>query len=307
MAIIFTTPHDGVSGSWSLSSAKSFTCEVWADSDVPVGPDAVITASGFRVGDTYRWPLTGTAVETNDYLYLQSIDLNPDGEDSTRYRLTIKYGLTPPAQQGVDEDGEYDPFAVPPTFRAYGEDEEFHPFLDIAGQPIVNSAGDFITGVSTPVTTLTFEVGVVVPAFDWATIVACKNHLNVATWQGFAPGVLYLKDVTPARVWDERAAIYKWEVGYVFQARQQVVKSYTAQDVHVVPGWSACVLDAGLREKKSGKLVPILSEGVPTSEPLPLKADGTVCGPTDDFHFKFFDVIPRADFSVLPIPAGIFA
>jgi hypothetical protein len=307
MAITFENVHEGASGSWTLQSGKSYTVDVRAESDTPVGPETVISAAGFSVGDTYRWPLVGAPLETHDRLYIQSIDVQPDGEDSRRWKLSVQYGVTDPGQQGHDPDEGYDPFAVPPTFRAYSEDEDFFPLTDINAQPLVNSAGDFMSDISVKIPVLTFEIGVVVPAFDWAAIKACKNHINVAPWEGFDAGVVYLADVNPSRVWDERAGFFVWQVVYVFQVKDPIVVEYSAQDVQVIPGWSLCVLDAGLRQKVGGKKVPILSEGVPTSEPLPLKADGTAVGPTDDLHFLYFDVIPRADFSILPIPAGIFA
>lgn len=55
-----------------------------------------------------------------------------------------------------------------------------------------------------------------------------------------------------------------------------------------------------------GKLVPIMDAGVPTTEPFPLKSDGTRLGPGDEPHYLYFDVYPRADFSVLALATSLF-
>lgn len=306
MAITFKSPHEGVSGGWSLQGGKTFKVDVWAECDTPTGPDTVIETAGFKVGDVYSWPLVGTALETNSYLFIQSIDIQPDSEDSLRYKMTVQYGPLNPSQEGTD-DGVYDPFAVPPTFRCYGEDEDYYPLVDRDGVPLLNSAGDYLTEIPVKSSVPTFEVGVVVPDFPLAALSGVKGHINASAWQGFEAGTLLCADVNTNRVWDERANLYKWEVTYVFQYKKPVLKTYSSQSVQFTSGWTACVLDAGLRQKVSGKKVPILSEGVPTSEPLPLKADGTAAGPSDNLHFLFFNVIPTADFSVLPIPSGVFS
>lgn len=312
MAIIFGHPDQSCRGGATAQQGRTYvvTLDATSDADV-VGVKAVgdaLTAAGLTIGSAYRWPSIGTAVETDPALFLSAIDCDPEDEDGYMYRCTLTYGVLDVSNLGQDGMGGYDPFGVPPTFRAYSEDEEFNPLFDYNGVPIVNSCRDFLTDVKVPIPVLTFEVGVTVPTFDWSLIKSHKHHLNSSAWEGFAAGTVYCRDITPQRVWDDRAGFYKWEVGYVFQVKDPVLKSYASQSVATIPGWSAIVLDAGLREKKGGKIVRVLDDaGAPITDPIPLKADGTRVGPTEDFHVLAFDVLPRADFSTIPIPSGIFA
>ncbi|WP_165073323.1 hypothetical protein [Paludisphaera rhizosphaerae] len=278
------------------------------------GPQAAITSLGLNVGDTYRYPLTGTPTETNARLFLNSIDVEEQAAVSNgkkRFTLAVVFSpIDPNKDPGgpMGEDGYRDPFAAPPTLRAYGDPEEEAVMHDKDGTPILNTAGDpYDPGLSRPKSLLIFEIGRVEREFDYSRITDIKDHLNDAAWMGFPARSVMCLDIQPERVWSSDANGWTWPTVYKFAYREDLTVDDGGDDVVLYPGWTAKVLNQGLRQKVSGERKQIFIDNAPVSAPVLLKDDGTVAAPTDDPVYKYYDYLPEADFSVLDFPSDLFS
>lgn len=312
MAIVdIISEHDGKTGEWSLDGGFRLTVQAYVMTDDPkTGPETFLRALGLNVGDTYRYPLTGTPTETNATLFLQSINILGIDEDGRCARLGALFSRNDPSKDDrgpVDEDGNRDPFAAPPKLRWASDVEEFAHTHDKDGTPILNTAGDPPSEpIITPVSVPTAIVSRMVREFDTAWIDSFRGRINATEWLGWPAGSVMCKEITADREWLPDVQGYGWAVEYQFAFKPPIVVDDGGDDVLIYPGWSAQVRNAGLREKVSGVIKQILVDDAPVSSPVGLKLDGTKAGPSDDPVYLTFDVHPEAEFADLDLPSDLF-
>src|SRR5579883_3503325 len=96
----------------------------------------------------------------------------------------------------------------------------------------------------------------------------------------YPPKTLKMVDLGLTLVWDNSSAGGGQASLFVEHNMQLEVAPY---EYGAQQTWDVTVLNAGKRELKSGKLVPVNDKqtGQPVHQPVPLKSDGTQCGPTD--------------------------
>lgn len=304
-------------GGWALKGGRRFTVKLYVYSDSWLdGPQRVVESLGLNVGDTYRYPLTKPATETNPGLYLQDIqcgEVKLLAGRRQRVEVTVSFGPYDPSQDQqmgpVGPDGVRDPFSAPPAVRAYGEAEEEALTVDRDGEPILNSAGEpFLDPVPTrPRNTLVIEVTRWERRFTYERILDFKDHVNATDWLGWPSGSLLVKDIQPSRQFLDDVGLVAWEVTYRFAYRPDMVVDDGGEDVVIFSGHAAKFLDAGLREKRGGTTQPILRGIAPVTSPVCLKEDGTAAGPDDPPNYKYHHVYPEAEFADLGFPADTFS
>ncbi|WP_165250203.1 hypothetical protein [Paludisphaera soli] len=302
---------NGISGGWNLQAGRRFTVKLFVHADDrDTGPQALIEALGLNVGDTYRYPLTRTATETNARLFLQDISL--DGVEylasGLRGTVSVAFGPYDPSKNEgpVGPDGYRDPFAAPPQVRGYGEAEEEAVLKDVVtGAPLLNSAGDPLPGVMRPRSTHVVEVTRVERFHPLFRITDYKDHVNATAWMGWPSKSVLCMDIQPSRRWEPEVSGYVWDVTYKFGFRQDILSEEEGEPV-LYTGWKKQVLDAGLRQKVGGVRLPILDGHSPVSAPVCLKPDGTKAGPDDDPHYLYVDVYETAEFADFGFPADLF-
>jgi hypothetical protein len=307
--------REGIGGAWNLQSGRRFNVKLYVHADDrDTGPQAFLESLGLNVGDTYRYPLTRTPTETNARLFLQDITLDRVdriGTGGLRGTVTVSFGPydTSKNEGPVGPDGYRDPFSAPPQVRGYGEAEEEAVLKDVVtGEPVLNSAGDPLPGVTRPRSTLIYEVSRVERMHPLSRILDYKDHTNATEWLGFPARSVLCMDIQPVRRWDEDVFGWVWDVTYKFGVRRDiVVEGEGEDDVTVYSGWKKQVLDAGLRQKVGGVRLPILDGQAPVSAPVCLKTDGTKAGPTDEPNYLYFEVYETAEFADFEFPSDLFS
>lgn len=311
MSIIVTEQKGNRSGGWSLQGGRTYsiTCRVETDNPL-IGPRAAMRSVGVDAGAFYRFPLSGTALEWDYAAFLNSIDAREIADDGMSWDVTLAYAqISPKDQAGGDGEGAnagafiLSPFAVKPSVQWGSETEEIARTHDRAGQPILNTAGDpFDPPLSAPVSNPVATIVRNLRSYDGAWVGSYKDHVNQSVWMGYPAGTVLCKDITGESVYDTDWGWY-WRVTYQFAFRPIWVEGGKI----ILPGWATQVLNAGMRQLKSGEVKQILVEGAPTSTPIPLKENGEAATPTDDPHYLTFDVYPEADFDDLDLPPDLFS
>ena len=307
---------EAAAGSWSLDGGRRYTVRVYAWSDDKLdGPETVLNATGVRVGDTYRYPLTTEEPhETNDRLFINSIECSggvPCKRNAIgavqRFELTLTYTPADPSKnQGgpVGPDGFRNPFLAPPRVSWRTEWEDFACTHDNAGVPILNKAGDpFDPPLVIPNPTPVVVIQRVEREYNHLWMQNYVSRINSDAWEGFPAGSVLCRDITGNLEWNTEVDGWVWQTEYVFAIRMPIVVSSTK----IFPGWAAQVLNAGMREKVSGERRAIFDGMTPVASPVPLKSDGTKAGASDPPVFLSFDIYPTAAFSGLGLPAGILS
>lgn len=309
MALTVKDVYGGASGGWTIKDGFSYSVEVQVEAaaaDPPPGPLAVMQATGLAWNATYRYPLTGTALETDARAHLLSVDVQPTAEDGRTYRATIRFGRYDASTEAVDPDtGVKDPFAEPPKLRSRGEDQEIAVGYDNAGDPVLNSAGEpFEDAPTITAPVLVFEVSRLEKAFDSTLIEDLQGRVNDAAWLGWPAGSVLCKSITADREWVSETNSYGWDTSYVFAVKRPIV----AGGVDVLPGWTLQLLDCGFRAKDGSNPTKAITDktGAPVSSPVPLDGAGARLPVGDDPVYLDFDVYPAADFSALSFPADLF-
>lgn len=310
----FCETKSGRSAVWDTSaSARRYSVELVAEVDsVNVGPMAVIKALGLAPYASYRFPLFSEATETDAGAFIQSVSVGDLDEAGLTYLVKLEYGPYPANQDGmdVDETGRWvaQSWNAIPSLNWTSEDVEFAVTHDRDAKPILNKAGDpFDPPLTIPVTVPVAVVSRVEKSFNPDWILLYKNRVNHAPWLGWSSESVLIRDITGERTRDPDWGVL-WNVTYTFAFKPSVTVMTGDGEKVVQPGWAERVLNAGLRQKVSGKLEAILSaNGAPVSSPVPLDADGKALGASDDPVYLTFNTRLKADFGDLNMPSDLFS
>lgn len=295
--------------------ARTYQATLRADVEsVADGPIAVrdflAVNFGLTAGATWRWPLAGAATESDPASFLQGIDISHDKDDGLSYRIVLDYKPIDPAQTGADSGGGailnnwiMAPWTAPPSLDWASEQVEWAITHDRDGEPILNTAGDpfdppILDSFSIPIAT----VSRVEKSYNPLWIPNYENTTNKNAWLGWAAETVLCKSIAGSRFIDPDWGVL-WNVTYSY-AFKPTVKA--VDDTVIQAGWDAYVLNAGLREKKDGKLRPIHLGNAPTSTPLPLDDDGKY-NPTGEPKYLTFKVKRTSDFDDFNMPLNLFS
>jgi len=273
------------------------------------GPIAVrdFLASNFGLvaGATWRWPLGGTATETDLGSFLQGVDISHLDNDGLSYRVVLDYKpLDPSVTPGTSLNAWImTPWDAPPTLKWSSEEVEWAITHDRTGKEILNGAGDpydppILDSITVPIAT----VSRVEKAFDPDWILVYKNRLNDDVWLGWPAESVLCRDISGDRFYDPDWG-WLWNVTYVYGFKPEIKAD---DDTVIQAGWDAYILNSGIRELRDGKLRPIILGNAPTSSPLPLTEDGEY-DPDGSPNYLRFKVKLTVDFDDFGMPSNLFS
>jgi hypothetical protein len=267
-----------------------------------VGPVQIYSSFPVAIGSYYFWPLTAESPTENDTgSFLQSVDLEPEGEDNMQWVATLTYAPFDVVHQFGNSDisqGIINPLdRVPEVYwatakyeRSKTEDEATPPnvFLNTVGDPLLSPPP-----IEETRPTLKIVRNESTYNNDYAS--QFKDSTNRDTFLGYPPNTVKCSDIQGERVYDADWGYY-WIVTYLFEFR----------DDDDGNGYTEMVLNAGYRQLVGGSGDPqqILIGGQPITDAVPLQENGAY-EPGADPYFIPFQLFPQVEFEGLNIPAEI--
>lgn len=182
-----------------------------------------------------------------------------DQSDAMMWEGTASYGPWNPLENSFDGN----PVNIPPLFRFDINLVAVPAIVDVDGNPIVNSAGDYYDPpVEREVAKVTLTVNRNEASPNPAVLLALTNVVNLTAWNGFPPKTVKFNCPTmPVVQYCQATSSFFWPMEYVFDVNFDT--------------WVKQVLNRGLRQlDASGNLVPIYINGQPLSDPVFLDEDG---------------------------------
>lgn len=252
----------------------------------------------------------------NPWLVLKPIKIKQSDETPQLFKATLTYDSEPITQREKEKSQYPNPLMRPAKVRWRTDHEDEAAQINRKGKAILNSAGEYF---DPPLTRkrrfLTAVVTKNVAGFpDWAwDLIGCVNTTTfVLDGRTIAAGRAMLDDIQLSE-WKEEGD--PDDPGGVLQYREVTFEVAVKRkrdprfvgETGIPSPWQLEVLDQGLHEKKSGKLIRIMDDQKPP-QPIaqPVCLDGTgkkLASPTpsnavyitdDDFEFT-------ADLSALPL------
>jgi len=273
---------------------RTYGLALVVETDDPMtGPVEVMNAidpvTGFRVpliGSTYFVNLA----ESDLGAFLQSISVAEDDDGSgQQWTVTLEYGPYDAAQfNGSDPTS----WAIKVTHSSQKYERVI--WFDQNGDAIRNSAkepfADPIT-VDDSRSIITVERNELVSAFSLTLAEQYRDKINNAPWNGFATKTVKCDSITTsAPQFDSDNRVWYYTVTYVFAVNRDT--------------WVKKLLDQGfavLDSSSPPRPKPVMNEGHPVSDPVPLDGSGHRLASTATPVTLSFDVYPSADFSVFNI------
>jgi hypothetical protein len=261
----------GIDQAWQ----RGYTRTWQVDFDDPHwGALAARTAIPVVVGNRYT-----TGSEYDNGAFCQSIKAECTGsDDGCTWIVTAEYGPYDANRYPADPT-QHTP-SIKFSFAQFDEDVD----LDQAGRPVVNSAGDsFDPGVRRDDSRPVIEISRNEVTFDALLVDQYQDAVNAGPFLGYEPGTVKVYQIGGELQFSPDIGFY-WTVSYAFHVKSE--------------GWKKRVLDQGLRQISSGKRVPILANGVPVTDPVPLDGGGRPLAVGGTPQVLEFEVYPSLDFSV---------
>ncbi len=256
------------------------------------GALAVASVVGVVRGDSY---VIGTVsdewYEYDTYVRCNLIEPAQAAVDGCTWHVTVGYGVMT-AEEAAD-----DPTELPYSVSFDGEEREEICDIDRDGNPVVNKARDpfdppVVRDASRSILVIERNEGF----FDetWATYYRDSVNQDVFTIvvqdvpRAYAAGTVLCKKIGATIAFSPEIGLY-WKVRYEFQINPD--------------GWAREPLNAGMRRIRQSLLgpthAPILVDGVPVSEPVPLDNAGDVLGPTGTPIYLEFHVFAQRLYGVM--------
>lgn len=239
---------------------------------------------------------------------------DPSSEDGCEWIVTLDYGPVP----NVPET----PLQEAPLLSIDGREIEVPVTTDVAGNLIVNSAGDpfdppitrsedrIILTVSRNEASQAYadqyflDTGLVYPGwvFNFDTIKQIANKVNVAPFLGYGPHKV--KGLRPRVVRNHHPMVgWYWSVTYYFEIKDEDFVIGEGEGAETVgSGWDRVVLDAGYRTKDGSELNMITIDGQPIQEPALLDGEGQRLDAGEDPVYMAFALNEEMDFNMLGLP-----
>lgn len=291
-----TECYEGRGGSMNSTYERRYTRIFDVVTTGPqVGPLAVRAADGLpRIGDHYT-----NGVGVDDDGYPDDLEEDPGafvGEIEAEclggaegagiaWRVIVQYQPWDPSAFGPD------PTEWPLRVQFSGERTEKVLLFDKTGAPIQNSAfdrfGDPVT-IDDHITTMIVTRNEPVSGFDVLLASDFSDTINDATWNGIPAGHAKMGIITTSEEqYDSNQQIWYYKVTYPIQISRKF--------------WRKELLDHGYNELHKGGRRPIMIEGQPAADPVPLDGSGTRLAPGGTPVTLNFDVYDETDWSGLNI------
>jgi hypothetical protein len=267
-------------GSIDRDWMPTFTLYYKGESDAKIGPNAALQSIGINPGDQY---IEGGAPIQN--LFVDSVNVKRVNEDGLTWMGTVvisAYDVSLHQKNPLDNRIELNP--------GWAQFEEAVD-RDINGNPILNTAGvpynpPVMRDVSRPILTLIRNE----QSFDPSVAETFKDKTNEDVFYGYAPKLVKMHDIVGTELFHPACARY---VRVNYETHFKPIRGGQAY------GWTRDILSAGYQQIVGGKLVPILSKGVPVTEAVPLDASGAQLAVGGTPYYQQFDVYEGATFGDL--------
>jgi hypothetical protein len=182
-----------------------------------------------------------------------------DSSESIKWKIEVSYGLWNILERSPDGN----PIHIPLRFRFEFTGVSTPAFVDVDGNAIVNSAGDYY---DPPVEYERLHASLVVRRNESAPninlVAAWSNTVNLKAWNGFPPKTARLMPIRiPEIMYSQVTNSFYWPMEYEFEINFDT--------------WVKQILNQGFRQLDAeGQLVPIFINGQPIDTPLMLDEDG---------------------------------
>lgn len=302
-----------------------------------VGPVAIMNfllGQGVVIGATYVYPIPEFGIganglsflpsETDEGSFLQSVTLEPEGEDGKQWIATLNYDIfCIPHECGTTniQYCSFDPTDFPYVVQ-WGT-QKYHRYYptDATGKPFLNAAGDPFQDQpareeSTQILTLINWAG----DYDEPFNQTFRDTCNYDEFLGFDQYTVRCKDIDGERVYTADYG-YVWKIKYEFEIRVIAIRVPGQQPQY--HGWDDLILNAGFNAfggatGAPGPKAAILINGIPPSQPQVLNQNGTIALPpatvtpaqiaallgNPNIYLQFFSY-PTSIFANLGIPPTI--
>lgn len=168
---------------------------------------------------------------------------------------------------------------------------------DAQGTALLNTAGDLIEGEEVERHRLVAVYEDNVEAFDEVDALNYIGCANSTTFRGQLPETWLIRDfITTGRGFKNTAPYWRRRITFVYDPKATKAKDGTT----VAIGWARRVLSAGYRQLVSGVMAPILDQGRPVSQAVPLDANGLRLAPGGTPVYLTFHPYPLVDFNAIP-------
>ena len=209
---------------------------------------------------------------------------------SNLWKVTGTYGPWNPAELG-DPAQAGNPFSPPARYRLEWQTRPEPVWADINGKPIVNSAGDLFD----PPIEIDRLIGIITVeraeniSLNIPGTLALSGKVNASSWNGFEPKTVRVAPIgLPSLEYSQESNQFYYPMTYVFEWNPNT--------------WTREPLDAGYRQRISGKSVTILDDsGQPLSSPGLLDGHGNYLKPpvaSSDLTLSVVEIYEPTDFSV---------
>ena len=224
-----------------------------------------------------------------------------DSNDSTLWRVTAEYSYNPdiamgggtgnPAidgqQQGISPAARSPiPTTRPNDYSVATSTYPMAVWRDIDNNAVVNAAGDpFMPPLEIQRAEATITVGLNslnAPSGAWLGSVGCLNSNTMVIGAYLAnPGQAKLNSISAQFLYENGINYWRWTLVWGYRTT-----------------WAAELLNQGLREKRDGKIVPILDDatGYKIDQPVLLTAAGAKAPVGALPNFLPFNIYPRVTF-----------
>jgi hypothetical protein len=281
MTITINETFDGRQADVSEDSQSTYTRTFEAHTGDPrIGAVLVKAALSLAIGQPYSTGFTG---EADAGAVLLRVALSCNADDGCTWAITASYG------PWTERPREENPLDEPEELEYGGEQFERIADVDVDGNAIVNSAGDYfdppvVMDDSRPLFTITRNEA----SFSASVADSYRDTTNDATFFGFAAGTVKCGFITAVRKWHAKVpGHFYWTVKYPF---------YLNRD-----GWTKSLLDQGLRKAElvgatlTRKQITI--DGQLATSPVLLNGTGGVLAPNGTPVYLEYRVYPESDFS----------
>lgn len=282
----------------------------------PIQVQKAVLGIGAVQGATYRFPLpeyngdggapsVPTEVDTGSFA--QTIEIKQETDDAKQWLVTIQY-----SSFNVDhefgnsnvQNGSINPLeSAPEAHWTSAKFERFYP-SDIDGKPFVNTAGDpLLNPIGREESRQVLNFTRNEPQYIEAWAQAYRDSCNSDIFLGFNPYQVKCKDIQGKRIYTADYGYY-WQVSYEFEFR--VINITDSEGDVTIYGFEDLIQNTGLRQLVSGVKTQILIGGQLVTSPALLDEDGAlITDITADPVNLVFRNYPTLPFAFLNIPDNV--
>ncbi len=276
---------------WAATAGRSyqrkFRCLTNSQND---GPNTVLGQFVLTYGDYYTPQYNSK--EADIFAAVDSLDVEPEGDDGTAWIITLHYGWYDVNYAGGGPN--QNPLLMPIDVSWSLRDHETVLDTDQNQNPVLNTAGDpYDPPIVIDDPRLVMTVVRNEAQFNVAWVLSYRNAVNSDPFAGFPPLACKVLNISSKSQWHQDAGWY-YQTTYEFEF-------LTAQiDYDTQTGYRKRIISQGFRAISvvTGKPYHITLKGVPINSPMLLDENGYLLTPSQAPYYQTFQAYPELPFSV---------